>query len=48
MVTVKWTPQAIEDLYAIFEYIAKDSKSIAKAFVEKLYKHSDQLITLPA
>ncbi len=47
MVTLQWTPQAVEDLYAIFEYISHDSRSVAKLFVEKIYYRGDQLRHFP-
>ena len=47
MVTLHWTPQAVEDLHAIFEHISHDSKSVAKLFVEKLYYRVDQLRHFP-
>ena len=36
MVQVKWTPQSIEDLRTIYEYIAKDSRKYAKIQTIKL------------
>ena len=42
-----WTPQAIDDLNAIFDYISRDSRSIAKLFVEKIYYRVDQLRHFP-
>ena len=47
MVKLHWTPQAIEDLEAIFEYISHDSRSVAKLFVEKIYYRVDQLRHFP-
>lgn len=47
MVTIHWTPQSVEDLEAIFEYISRDSRSIAKLFVEKIYYRVDQLRRFP-
>ena len=36
MVQIKWTPQSIEDLRTIYEYIAKDSLKYAKIQTIKL------------
>ena len=47
MVTLQWTPQAVEDLQAIFEHISNDSESLAKIFVEKIYYRVDQLRRFP-
>ena len=47
MVKLHWTPQAIDDLEAIFEYISHDSRSVAKLFVEKLYYRVDQIRHFP-
>lgn len=47
MVKLNWTSQAIEDLHAIFEYICRDSRSVAKLFVEKIYYRVDQLRNFP-
>jgi len=41
MVTLHWTPQAIEDLEAIYQYISHDSRPTAKLFVEKIYYRVD-------
>ena len=47
MVKIHWTPQAIDDLYAIFDYISHDSHAVAKLFVEKLYYRVDPLRHFP-
>lgn len=47
MVRLRWTPQAVEDLHAIFKYISKDSRSVARLFVEKIYFRVDQLRRFP-
>ncbi|TVQ10948.1 MAG: type II toxin-antitoxin system RelE/ParE family toxin [Balneolaceae bacterium] len=47
MVKLHWTPQAIDDLEAIFGYISHDSRSVAKLFVEKLYYRVDQIRHFP-
>lgn len=43
MVRLYWTPQAVDDLEAIFNYISHDTRSAAKLFVEKIYYRVDQL-----
>ena len=47
MVKLHWTPQAVDDLEAIFGYISHDSRSVAKLFVEKIYYRVDQLRHFP-
>jgi|AntRauTorckE6833_2_1112554.scaffolds.fasta_scaffold57903_2 addiction module RelE/StbE family toxin len=47
MVRLLWTPQAVEDLHAIFDYISHDSQSVAKLFIEKIYYRVDQLRRFP-
>lgn len=47
MVNLHWTPQAIEDLEAIFEYVSHDSRAVAKLFVEKIYYRVHQLRHFP-
>jgi len=47
MVTIRWTPQAINDLESIFQYISHDSRPTAKLFVEKIYYLIDQLQHFP-
>ncbi len=47
MVRLHWTPQAIDDLHAVFDFIIHDSRSIAKLFVEKIYYRVDQLRHFP-
>ncbi|MEX0771744.1 MAG: type II toxin-antitoxin system RelE/ParE family toxin [Balneolales bacterium] len=47
MVKIHWTPQAVDDLNAIFDFISHDSRSIAKLFVEKIYYRVDQLRHFP-
>ncbi|MGY4535652.1 toxin ParE1/3/4 [Mucilaginibacter sp. UYNi724] len=43
MVEVNWTPLALEDLQAIYDYIAKDSIMYAGRFVDKLVTKVDIL-----
>ena len=47
MVRLHWTPQAIDDLESIFQYISHDSRPTAKLFVEKIYYRVDQLRRFP-
>jgi len=37
MAQIRWTAQAIEDIDAISEYIARDSKYYAKIFAAKIF-----------
>jgi toxin ParE1/3/4 len=43
MVKIVWTEFAIEDLRLIHDYIAKDSKTYADRFIDKLINRADQL-----
>ncbi len=47
MVKLHWTPQAIEDLEAIFKYLSHDSRSVAKLIAEQIYYRVDQLRHFP-
>ncbi len=47
MVKVKWTPQARNDLKAIYDYIAQDSKYYAKIFKDTLLNKVEHLIKFP-
>ncbi|WP_445263788.1 type II toxin-antitoxin system RelE/ParE family toxin [Rhodohalobacter sp. 8-1] len=47
MVSLHWTPQAVDDLESIFQYISHDSRPTAKIFVEKFYYRVDQLRHFP-
>ena len=44
---VLWSPQAIRDLSAIRDYIAKDSRTVAKAFTVRLAAAANSLEELP-
>jgi toxin ParE1/3/4 len=47
MVRIVWTEFAIEDLRLIHDYIAKDSKTYADRFIDKLINRADQLEEFP-
>ncbi|MES2140359.1 MAG: type II toxin-antitoxin system RelE/ParE family toxin [Bacteroidota bacterium] len=47
MVEIRWTPQAIEDINSIAEYIAKDSFRYAKIQTERFFDTTEILITKP-
>ena len=47
MVKVKWTPQARNDLKAIYQYIALDSVYYAKTFKDTLQSKVKNLSTFP-
>ncbi len=36
MIAVRWTPQAEDDLQAIYDFIARDSQLYAKLVVDKI------------
>lgn len=48
MVEIKWTPQAIEDINSIAEYIAKDSFRYAKIQTERFFDTAEILLTKPS
>lgn len=48
MVEVRWTPQAIEDINSIAEYIAKDSLRYAKIQTERFFDTTEILLTKPS
>lgn len=47
MVKVKWTEKAITNLQAIYDYIAKDSKTYALRFILSLIKATKKLEIMP-
>ena len=47
MVEIRWTPQAIDDIDNIAEYIAKDSIKYAKIQTERFFDTTEILITKP-
>jgi toxin ParE1/3/4 len=47
MAKIVWTDLALEDLNAIREYIAKDSKFYADRFVDKIIYRVEQLESFP-
>jgi len=42
-----WSPEAIEDIEAIAEYIERDSLFYAKAVVDKIFRSSEKLKDFP-
>ncbi len=48
MVEIRWTPQAIEDINNIAEYIAKDSIKYAKIQTERFFEATEILSTKPS
>ncbi len=42
-----WSPQAIEDIQAIAEYIARDSTVYAESTVERIFQAPERLIQFP-
>jgi addiction module RelE/StbE family toxin len=45
---VSWSPEAIEDLQSIADYIAKDSRNYAQSVVEKVFDISRGLALQPS
>lgn len=48
MVEIRWTPQAIEDINSIAEFIAKDSFRYAKIQTERFFDTTEILLTKPS
>jgi toxin ParE1/3/4 len=44
---IRWSPEAVEDLESIAEYIGKDSQYYAKAVVNKILSSTQNLETFP-
>jgi addiction module RelE/StbE family toxin len=44
---IRWTQEALEQLTAIEDYIAKDSPERAARFVDKLIEHAESLSDKP-
>ncbi len=44
---IKWSPQAVEDLEAIYHFISRDSLYYAKSVVKKILDSVKQLETFP-
>ena len=42
-----WSPQAIEDIKAIAEYIARDSNFYAESIVERIFRAPEKLMQFP-
>lgn len=42
-----WSPQAIEDIEAIAEYIARDSTIYAESTVEQIFQAPERLMQFP-
>lgn len=42
-----WSPQAIEDIQAIAEYIARDSIVYAESTVERIFQAPERLMQFP-
>ena len=45
--SVKWSPEATEDIESIAEYIARDSKFYARAVVSKILDTSQSILEQP-
>lgn len=44
---IQWSPEAVEDLEAIAEYIARDSRFYAQSVVRKMLEVAESLADLP-
>lgn len=42
-----WSPQAIEDIEAIAEYIARDSTIYAESTIERIFQAPEKLMQFP-
>jgi toxin ParE1/3/4 len=42
-----WSPQAIEDINAIAQYIARDSTVYAQSTVERIFQAAEKLMQFP-
>lgn len=47
MIVVRWTPQAEDDLQAIYDFIARDSQHYAKLVIEKIIYAVDKIEQFP-
>lgn len=47
MIDVRWTPQAADDLQAIYDFIARDSPHYAQLTVEDILAATDRLKQFP-
>lgn len=47
MARVAWTPQALADLQAAYEFVARDSVRYAEALTERLFDAAERLELFP-
>ncbi len=47
MAKIKWTPQSLEDIEAIANFITKDSNYYARMFTIKVFEAGDRLELFP-
>jgi len=47
MARIKWTSQALADLEAIGDFIARDAQSFAQVFVDRVFGSVDRLAVFP-
>ncbi len=47
MAKIKWTPQSLEDIEAIANFITKDSNYYARMFTIKVFESVDRLELFP-
>jgi len=46
-ISIKWSPEAVEDLESIATYIARDSQFYANAVTTKIIRQADKIIEQP-
>lgn len=44
---IRWTPRARDDLNAIHDYIAKDSRQNAQSVVREILRRTDSIVIAP-
>ena len=47
MIRVRWTPQAVDDLQAIHDFVARDSSRYAEAEVSRILEAVDRIELFP-
>ena len=46
-ITIRWSPEALEDIESIANYIERDSPNYAKSVVEKIFDKAELLEEFP-
>jgi toxin ParE1/3/4 len=47
MMTIRWTPTALNDLEAVYDYIARDNADAASAMIPRIVSGIDALVRNP-